>query len=841
MGSTFASDLTTLEAVSDDSDSDAFEPNSDTEEDWFDAHEDDLDDYMASAVASFASGVTQEHLSKVWRISHEEARQTIENTSQSSVWPKGVSLSRNDAINDQMLRYRQIKDYFFTDTFFATKKGGKSSRGYTCRQLFVTEKGFVYVVPMQRKGEVLQAIKQFAKEIGAPDAFVADMSGEQMSKEVKSFCYDIGTTLTALEEGTPWARKAELYVGLLKESMRKDMREANSPMVFWDYCIERRACINNLVAKSNFKLHGSNAHTLMMQEEGDISNLCQLAWYEWCSFRDHTAAFPQQKEVLGRILSPARGEGNEMCQWVLKANGKVMPRHTIRPLQTAEIHSPVQIKLHRNFDALIERRHGSAINPPKPIVDIKENPEGADVTEGIEEEEGAIPDVEDIVNSTGKLLDQQSDYDKLINAEILLQLDDKMIMGKAKGRSLGDNGKVVGSYDDNPILNSIIYDIEFPDRQVKEYSANILAENMLSQVDDNGHNQLMMDAITNFKKDLTAVLMEDKYLFTMTAQCRLRKMTLGRWFLVRWKDETECWVKLAELKDSYPVEVAEFVKVRNLVSEPAFAWWAPNTIRRRNAILSAVKAWFMKQTNKYGIEIPRDVAHAKELDHINSNTLWMDALKKEMYNVGVAFKVLEEGVRAPNGWTKVTGHLVWDVKMDFPRKAQWVLDGHKTPEPEGSTYAGVVSRESIRIALTYAALNGIDVFAADIRNAYLQAPSSCKNFIICGPEFRLENEGKVALIHHALYGGKSAGRDFCNHLRSCMHFLGFTSCPADPDVWMHLAMKSDGMSVYDYVLLYTDDTLVISENAESILKNEIGRYFEQKKESIGPPNLYLGG
>ena len=76
-----------------------------------------------------------------------------------------------------------------------------------------------------------------------------------------------------------------------------------------------------------------------------------------------------------------------------------------------------------------------------------------------------------------------------------------MVMGKVKGRSLGDDGKVVGSYDDNSILNSIIYDIEFPDRQVKQYSANILAENMLLQVNDNGHNWLMMDAIIDFKKD----------------------------------------------------------------------------------------------------------------------------------------------------------------------------------------------------------------------------------------------------------------------------------------------------------------------------------------------------
>ena len=90
--------------------------------------------------------------------------------------------------------------------------------------------------------------------------------------------------------------------------------------------------------------------------------------------------------------------------------------------------------------------------------------------------------------------------------------------------------------------------------------------------------------------------------------------------------------------------------------------------------------------------------------------------------------------------------------------------------------------ESVRIAFTYAALNGLDVCAADIRNAYLQAPSSCKHYVICGPEFGLENVGKVALIHRALYGGKTAGRDYRNHLRSCILHLDFRSCPADPDV-----------------------------------------------------------
>ena len=75
-----------------------------------------------------------------------------------------------------------------------------------------------------------------------------------------------------------------------------------------------------------------------------------------------------------------------------------------------------------------------------------------------------------------------------------------------------------------------------------------------------------------------------------------------------------------------------------------------------------------------------------------------NAINKEMLNVGIAFEVLPTGEKASPGWIKVTGHLVFDVKMDFTRKARWALDGHKTPDPVGYTYAGVVSRESVRIA-----------------------------------------------------------------------------------------------------------------------------------------------
>ena len=79
--------------------------------------------------------------------------------------------------------------------------------------------------------------------------------------------------------------------------------------------------------------------------------------------------------------------------------------------------------------------------------------------------------------------------------------------------------------------------------------------------------------------------------------------------------------------------------------------------------------------------MPRTVEEAYRIDSEKKNTYWRDTIAKEMKNVGIAFELLGEGERAPSGWTKVTGHLVFDVKMDFTRKARWVLDRHKTPDP----------------------------------------------------------------------------------------------------------------------------------------------------------------
>ena len=74
-----------------------------------------------------------------------------------------------------------------------------------------------------------------------------------------------------------------------------------------------------------------------------------------------------------------------------------------------------------------------------------------------------------------------------------------------------------------------------------------------------------------------------------------------------------------------------------------------------------------------------------------------------------------------------------------------------------------------------------------------------------------------------------------------MQHLHFKCCPANPDIWIWPAQKGDGSPCYDYVLLYTDDTLIISENTEGVLRDELRCYFQLKQETIGPPQIYLGG
>ena len=131
-----------------------------------------------------------------------------------------------------------------------------------------------------------------------------------------------------------------------------------------------------------------------------------------------------------------------------------------------------------------------------------------------------------------------------------------------------------------------------------------------------------MNGIIDHRKDeATAISKSDMYIVTRRGQSKMRKTTCGWSLLIQWKDDTESWVPLKDLKESHPVEADEYEKYLGMAYEPAFAWCVPYTLKKRDVILSTVKSRIRRTTHKYGIEIPTSLYHGHELYQKNRYSL----------------------------------------------------------------------------------------------------------------------------------------------------------------------------------------------------------------------------
>ena len=210
-----------------------------------------------------------------------------------------------------------------------------------------------------------------------------------------------------------------------------------------------------------------------------------------------------------------------------------------------------------------------------------------------------------------------------------------------------------------------------------------------------------------------------------------------------------------------------------------------------------------------------------------------------MKNARVAFQLLSKDDKPPVGFKEITCHLVFDIKLDLTRKARYVAGGHLTEVPTYMTYSSVVSRDTVRIGFLIAALNGLDILAGDIQNAFLEAPTKEKVFFYAGEEWK-SNKDRVVVVVRALYGLKSSALQFRNFLADILsNRMGFTSSLADPDLWYKPATKKDGSEYYSYILVYVDDVLIIDEAPKQFMEM-IQVDVTVKPDSIQEPKTYLG-
>jgi hypothetical protein len=191
-------------------------------------------------------------------------------------------------------------------------------------------------------------------------------------------------------------------------------------------------------------------------------------------------------------------------------------------------------------------------------------------------------------------------YDQYVGVSVQLSIGDKVQTGKVTGRKRGLDGVARVKTSANPILDTRTYNVEFPDGRSEEYTANVIAENMYAQCDEEGNHFLRLQDIVGHKTDGHAVERADMYI-KVGSNIQIRKTPKGWHLCVEWKHGTTSWERLADLKESNPVEVAAYAATKNLHDEPAFAWWVPHVLKKRNRIIAAVIKRYHKRTHKFGI------------------------------------------------------------------------------------------------------------------------------------------------------------------------------------------------------------------------------------------------
>ena len=783
--------------------------------------------------------VTANLVAQRFGIGIERARQTMRSTLQRGTRSAILPISRRYRA-DRRFGVKRLDGKFATDTFWSKVK---SLRGNVAAQIYGHKCGFnkVYPIPKANNENVGYSLLSFINEFGVPEKLTYDGAAVQVGRHTtfQDAIRKHGIQAHVSAPRRPDENPAEGFIREVKKRWYRIQAKTGAPSRLWDYGIEYVCETANITANLSRYSQGRVPLEIVSGETPDISEYLDFAFYDWVHYRTEAGLGPVG---LGRWLGVSHRVGQSMSYWILPESGIPISCSTVQRVTNLESNTEEFKRRAQKFDEGLKEKWG--VKSSDLSEKIKNVPK--DKLLSLEDENEEFIEEYGRVISDKDLDDADDEYgveDPYLNMELGIRRGEEgeREFAVVKKRAVDQDGRPIGVSNSNPLLDSRRYEVEFIDGRTDVFAANTIAENLLAQVDDDGRRLMLIEEIEDHRKTEGAIPIEQGTYRTRSGITKRKRTTRGWELYVRWKDGSGDWVALKDLKDSYPVQLADYATANNLQEEPAFAWWVQHTMKKRDAIIQKVKSKYWQRTHKYGLRIPKSWAEAIAVDEENGNRLWQDAIILEMKNNRVAFETYDGRVDDLIGYEEITGHLIFDVKLseNFRRKVRFVADGHLVETPASVTYSTVVSRDSIRILLMIAALNGLEVMGADIQNAFLSAPNKEKNWIKAGPEFGAE-QGKVFIVVRALYGLKSACAAFRSFMAEKLDEIGFQSSVADPDVWLRPGMRDDGAEYYEYIVLYVDDILAASTNPTAVLKSLEGETVKYKNNKIEPPQIYLG-
>ena len=645
--------------------------------------------------------------------------------------------------------------------------------GYECR----TDKEFARI------------LQDEIRRHGAPNRVVSDSARAEISQKVEDILRKYIIDAHQSEPHQQQQNPVERHIQDIQRYANYVYNYSDAPPESWVLILHYVIYIMNRTARS--VLNYRTPYEKLFGQTPDISILTKFQFWEPVLIHNHATSFPSTaNKILVRFVGFAENTGNGGCYKVFnEATGQVLERALLERLD--------------------ERQY--AIHELPPFPPRPPNGEQSDVPVGeLIKTRGST--------ETGKPSAIPIGIENMKGRSFLLQPEEDGTRRRARITEVIE--EFDGQLDANP--KRVRFKAEVDDfEKLIEY--NDLMELIDEQKEyDNG--------TWRFRKIL---------------RHREPRNKRDKWHvLIEWESGERTWEPIKNIFAGDKYMLAEYARDHGLLDK----WEGPrmkiksaaknskNLLRMNKQ--AKLKSFKTAPVYKNGHQVPRNHQQAIELDAINGNTKWSDAEHLEKSQLFQYETFDDRGHKnssvAPDGYKKINLHFVYDVKHDGRFKARVVAGGHLTETPVESIYSGVVSLRGIRIVTFIAELNNLEVWQTDIGNAYLEAYTDEKVYVIAGPEFG-ELEGHIFVIRKALYGLKTSAVRWHERFSHVLRSMGFFPSFAEPDIWMR-----DRGDHYEYIATYVDDLTIASRDPQAIIDDLEGEPNNFKLKGTGTIDVLLG-
>ena len=723
--------------------------------------------------------------------------------------------SRNPVFNIPRRSEAVATDTIFSDTP-AVDDGSTMAQFFCGRDTLVCD---AYGIKSTK--QFINTLSDNIRKRGAMDTLISDGGKYEISKRVTDLLRSLFIKDYQSEPYHQHQNKAENRFGLAKRYTNTVMNTSGCPACCWLLCLQYICVVLNHLASPT--LQGICPVQALEGTTPDISFLLHFSFYEPIYDRIDSSEpdlnFPSSSnEKKGYWVGFADNQGDSLTWRILTED-----------TQKIIIRSGVRSALRTTTNQRLASSSGEGTTLPFPIP----YPQQSSNSLPLDPIDASTSNFEHFVKSqSGEGEDHpipmtNIDIPNLLARSFLLSPEDNGEHYMAKIIDIDDHGQH-------------LEDIKFKLKISKDQAEEIMSYNQLMDYIQKGTDaEEDPDSLFKFR-DIVA---HQGPLESTDPNHKGSKYNV----MVEWESGEITYEPLALISKDDPITCAVYAKKHDLLDTTGWKH-LKRYAKTSKRLIRAVKQSRIRQVRasaryQHGFQVPRDYNDAMRLDKENGNTHWQDAMDLELTQIH-EYKVFRDTGKAkfhngkvvtPDGFQKIRVHFVYAVKHDGRFKARLVADGHLTKEPVESIYSGVVSLRSLRMVVFLSQLNNLEIWGADVGNAYHEAYTDEKLCIMAGPEFK-ELQGHLLIMVKALYGTRSGGARWHDRLFDILQELKFKPSKADPDVWMR---PEPGGTRYEYIAVYVDDLAIAAKDPQAFC-NELKKKYNLKLKGVGPLEYHLG-